>query len=240
MAADPRTIAQDVARDLARVLGQRLRGVVLYGSVARGEHVPEVSDINILVLIDDIDSAAIALAAPTAARMAEHSVNPLVLEWADRTRAADVFGIELLDMQDAHEVLHGANPFADLIVDRRALRLQAERELRSKLLGLHSGMLHALEAPELLGALLIGTLPAFVTHQRAVLRLTRQPVPGSMPGVIDAATALVGCDPAGMRAAHAARLAARPWKLSLSDPIVESYRAACERTAKYVDVLEGE
>jgi predicted nucleotidyltransferase len=52
---DPHQIARDVARDLRRLYGNRLRRVVLFGSWARGDAHPE-SDIDLLVVLDRVDS----------------------------------------------------------------------------------------------------------------------------------------------------------------------------------------
>jgi predicted nucleotidyltransferase len=51
----PHQIARDVARDLRRLYGDRLRSVVLFGSWARGDAHPE-SDIDLLVVLDRIES----------------------------------------------------------------------------------------------------------------------------------------------------------------------------------------
>ncbi len=52
---DPHQIARDVARDLRRLYGDRLRRVLLFGSWARGDAHPE-SDIDLLVVLDHVDS----------------------------------------------------------------------------------------------------------------------------------------------------------------------------------------
>jgi predicted nucleotidyltransferase len=52
--ADPWDVARAVAADLAAKYGGRLRGVIVFGSLARGDHTAE-SDIDLLVLLDRID-----------------------------------------------------------------------------------------------------------------------------------------------------------------------------------------
>ena len=54
-AFDPHDIARDVARDLRRMYGDRLRAVLLFGSWARGDAHPE-SDIDLLVVLDRVES----------------------------------------------------------------------------------------------------------------------------------------------------------------------------------------
>ena len=51
---DPYRIAHDVAEDLRRLYGERLRQVILFGSWARGDAHPE-SDIDLLVVLDRVD-----------------------------------------------------------------------------------------------------------------------------------------------------------------------------------------
>jgi Uncharacterised protein family (UPF0158)/Nucleotidyltransferase domain len=52
----PHEIARGVARDLRRLYGERLTRVLLFGSWARGDAHPE-SDIDLLVVLDQVDSA---------------------------------------------------------------------------------------------------------------------------------------------------------------------------------------
>jgi hypothetical protein len=138
-------------------------------------------------------------------------------------------------MADAHEVLHGADPLAGLTASTEALRLQAERELRGKLVTLHNGMLHAAGSDEHVGSLLTMALPSFVTYLRAALRLAGHAVPGTCERVIEAGAALIGFDPAGLNAALGARRGGGKWKVGIADPLVERYHAAAERTAAHVD-----
>ena len=55
-ALDVKQIARDVARDLRRLYGERLRKVILFGSWARGDAHPE-SDIDLLIVLDSFDSS---------------------------------------------------------------------------------------------------------------------------------------------------------------------------------------
>ncbi|MGD8278904.1 MAG: nucleotidyltransferase domain-containing protein [Gemmatimonadota bacterium] len=233
----PEAAARSWTERLGQSLGDRLRGVVLYGSVVRGEHIRGVSDINLALLFDEIDMALLEKTAALIRKSTAEGFAIVPFDWDDRDRAADSFGIELLDMLDAHETLAGDNPFRDLHVPPSALRLQAERELRARLVALDSRLLRS-ENAEQTGMLLMTALPAFVTYQRAALRLARQPVPATSPAVIEAACALVGAEPDGLLAAESARRDARRWNVELSDAVAGSFRDACRRTAMYVDAIE--
>lgn len=230
--------ARDIARELEADFGDALKSVLLYGSVARGEAVDGSSNINLLVLLDDVNPRRLARAASHADRWRKATALPLLMKAYEWQHATDVFAIELADMHDAHDVLSGTDPIAEHTVAPRALRLQAERELRGKILQLRSGLLAAAGAPDRIGALLVAALPSFATYLRAALRLAGTTVPPRMDQVLSAGARLVGAEPAGLLAAHAARVERKPLKVSLDDAVVETYHAAAERTVAYVDAFK--
>lgn len=235
---DPKTSATEFAGALVERFGDRLHSVLLYGSVARDEAIPGVSDINVLVLLDRIDADTLRQAAPLAKRWARAgNTAPLFMTTDEWRRAADAFAVEAADMRDAHERLHGADPLADFEVDPTALRLQAERELRGKLLQLREGMLLAAEEPEAVGRLLLVALPSFVTYMRAALRLADRPVPRDSGAVIDRAGELLGVEPAALHTVWDARRGRQRLRVAVDDPLVQGYYTIAEATAAFVDTL---
>ena len=76
---DGRAIAQQLVDELRVVLGPRLQSATLYGSWAREEAIPGVSDVNVMVLVDDIDPRVLSLTAPVAQRWVESGQTPPLL-----------------------------------------------------------------------------------------------------------------------------------------------------------------
>jgi predicted nucleotidyltransferase len=231
---DPREVARQFAAELRPALGERLASVVLHGSAARGEWVENVSDVNVLVLVDDISGASLAALSPVVRKFVPKQVHPIIVEQREWRRASDVFGIELVEMQDWHELLAGTDPLMGLLVSPENLRLQAERELRGKLLQLHLAMLIA-ETPERLGALLGSALPSLTTYFRTALRLAAGDVSRETERTLRDGCALVGASPDGLLRVHAARRARQPLNVNLVDPLVDAYNTAAERLADYID-----
>ena len=235
---DPRQTARQLVIDWHELFKDRVRSALLYGSVARGEAIPGVSDVNVLLLIDHIDAATLKRASQCTRKWMKTALEaPLVFELEQWKRASDVFAIEIADMIDAHELLHGEDPLNGAVVDESALRLQAERELRGKLLQLQTALLVAANTPVDVGRLLLNSLPSFTTYMRAALRLAGQPAPTSTVDVINHAAGHVGANPGPFLRVWEARQKRSSFKLAVDDPLVDAYYDTAEKTADFVDSL---
>jgi predicted nucleotidyltransferase len=235
--AEPRGLAESFVRDLRGALAERLQAAALFGSAARGEWLEGISDVNVLVLLDRIDPAVLERAAPTARTAMARGVTPLLMEVDEWRRAADVFPIELADMKDASEPLFGDDPAAVLPVHPQTLRLQAERELRAKLLHLHGALLVAADDRKRLGQILVHALPSFTAYLRAALRLAERPVPRGSREVIEAASTLTGADGTPFIRVLDARHAGGKLELRLTDPLVDGFNQAAARLSAYIDAF---
>ncbi len=239
---DPKATAADLTNALRGACGEALNSVLLYGSVPRGEAIAEVSDINVLVLLEDTAPGSLRTIAPLARRWARAgNTAPLLLTPAEWRSAANVFAVELADMIDAHEVLHGENPLHGLEPGRDALRFQSERELRGKLLQLRSGATLLSDEPAELGRLLLTALPSFTTYLRAALRLADGgKAPATTPEVIEAGCRLVGASPDAFGRCWEARKGNRSLLAKLEGDLASQYYETAERMAVWVDAFNDD
>ncbi|HEU4335387.1 MAG TPA: hypothetical protein VFT32_12905 [Candidatus Eisenbacteria bacterium] len=145
---DPAKAARD-AVDWARTgVGDRLESAVLYGSAAMGTFDAERSDLNVAFVFKALDAATL-----DALRSAHHGwgtvrlTQPLLLTPEILERSRDTYPLEYLLIRTFHRPLHGPDPFAAIEIDRRALRLQVERTLRTQSLALAWSYLDATGTP---------------------------------------------------------------------------------------------
>jgi hypothetical protein len=143
--------------------------VVLYGSAARADWVPGRSDVNLLVLVDDTSPNALRRLTP--AVTAWHTKGfapPLIMGLEEWQRSADVFPIEIADMQVAHRVLCGADPVQGMTVDPVDLREAVEKELRGKLMRLRQAWVRFGDAGMILGGFALASISTYFALLRCI------------------------------------------------------------------------
>src|SRR5436305_7632947 len=114
---------------VTRALGPRLVALLLYGSAARGTHVPDRSDVNTLLICDGVDQALFDALTPLVRVWirAGHPA-PLILTEREWRESADAFPIEYEDMREAHRLLAGRDPRPGIHVHREQLPRPLEHE----------------------------------------------------------------------------------------------------------------
>ena len=227
------------ASDVAGALGERLVALLLYGSWARGTHIPDRSDVNTLLICDTADETLFEALAPALrgwTRAGQPA--PLILTAREWRESADAFPIEYEDMRDAHRLLAGRDPWPGIQVDRGHLRRQLEHELMGKLVRLRQAYAALHEDPKRLARVVVGSLGGFFTMLRAVLRFAGRSVPASPAELLRSAAALVGFSAEGLAPLVGHAMGGRMPRLGKQDPLRAAYLAAVARTADYVNRLE--
>ncbi len=231
-----KAISADVfATRLQAALGGRLVSLLLYGSAARGTHVPGRSDVNTLLICDAVDEPLFAALGPVLRNW--QNPPPLILTEAEWRQSADAFPIEYDDIRAAHHVLAGRDPWAGITVHRDDVRRQLEHELKGKLVRLRQAYAGTRDDARALTRVIAGSLAGFFTMLRAALRLAGRPVGTAPADLLAQAAAAIGfaAEPLADLAAHAAGTGRLT--LTAADPRAVAYLAAVARTAEFVDHL---
>ncbi|HET7233635.1 MAG TPA: nucleotidyltransferase domain-containing protein [Longimicrobium sp.] len=231
--------AQAYARDLAGAYGDALRGVVLYGSAARGEYREGQSDLNLLVLLAATDAQTLRRGSALArAWAAENNPPPLLMSEAEFRGSADVFPMELADIRDANVVLHGADPFVGMEIRPEDLRLQLERELKGAWIRLRTRYLTDAGDAARFEPVLLKSLSTFLVMFRTVLRLGGGNAVRDPERVLAETAAMVGFDPAPLLEVQRARAGGGKLDVRPDSAVVTGYLEAVARVVEYVDRFE--
>jgi predicted nucleotidyltransferase len=231
----------ELVTQLRAAYGARLASVVLYGSAAGGDHIPQRSDYNVLVLLESLDNAQSFVAASAVARAWRESGNPppMTMTLEEWRRSADIFPMEYADILERNRVLHGEPPFAGISVAPADLRLQLEQQVMGKLLQLRQGALLAGTDGKRQAELVAASLSTMMVLFRAVLRLHDEPPTGDSTTTAARVGALAGFDPApfirAVRHVHGAE------KLTSTEAgqVLSGYLGAIERLNHYLDQFGG-
>src|SRR5438552_15860107 len=224
---------------VSRALGPRLAALLLYGSAARGTHVPKRSDVNTLLICEAVDGALFdALAPVVRAWTKAGQPAPLVLTEREWRESADAFPIEYADMREASRLLAGRDPWPGIQVDRGHLRRQLEHELMGKLVRLRQAYASLHADPKQLARVVVGRAGGFFTMLRAWLRFAGRPAPASPAELVGSAAALIGFPAEGLAPLVQHAMGGPMPRLGKGDPLAAAYLGAVARTAEYVNRLE--
>lgn len=165
-------VLQRMTTQLVRALGDSLIAVVLYGSAARGDYDPAHSDINLLLVLDEVSTDNCeAIQEPLHVAQREAAIHLEMMTPQEIERSADVFPLLFLDIQRAHELLHGDDPLAKINIAWDHLRLRVEQQIKSQLFDLRRWYLTYQTRPERLGMVLKQAVGKFLGCIGALLYL---------------------------------------------------------------------
>ena len=188
-------LLKELVERIESAAGTNLTAVVLYGSAAAGEFHPEYSDLNVLCVVQRLDSAAVAgLGAAARWWAAKGHPAPLLFTAEELRRSADVFAIELMDIREKHRLLYGSDVVSGIEVPRTLHRLQVERELRVHLIRLRQALLTAGDDRKALLALLTRAASSLITLLKHALLALGETPPREKRGIVERAAELFAFD----------------------------------------------
>lgn len=227
--------------DLHAAHGENLASIVLYGSVAAGDQVELRSDHNLLIVLNRITLEDLRLSHTTMRDwLSLGQPMPVYFSVEELKRAADVFPIEFLQMEQARKVLHGRDPFEFVDISRANLRHQTEYELRTKLIQLRRLYIPASISVAKLSALMSDSLGSFAALFRAVLILHGQEPPVSKADTVGATTRLLGLEASPFEQIFELRSKTGSTLTETeANRIFSAYMAQIERVIEAVDRIES-
>ena len=167
-----RDSVKDFAERLFAALGDNLQSITVVGSSLTDDFRPGQSDINTVLVLGGQTPASLNAVASLAKPMGRKKISPpLLMTQSYIERSRDVFGVEFLDFQLAHETIMGDDPFASLEFDKKDVRLQCERELKAMLIRLRQGYIASAANKKLVRDILISTAKGMAPLLRAMLWL---------------------------------------------------------------------
>lgn len=174
----PQDIFIPLTQDYLQVFGKDVISLMLYGSAATGAYVKGKSDINILVVLTPEGINRLEDGFELVKKWRKRNVAvPLVMTREFITTSLDAYPIEFLNMKNNSALIYGDNVLDPLVFKPEDLRLQIERELKSKMILLREGYLESMGSARRLRQLISKSLAAFVAIFNAMLYLKQAGAP---------------------------------------------------------------
>ena len=223
---------------LTKAFGDRLSSVILYGSAASEDWNQNVSDLNILCVLDRISRTELQTAQPILNWWREAgNPAPLLLTAQEVEDSTDCFPMEFRDMQQFRKVLTGSDAIAGISIDQKYYRAQVEHEMRAKQLRLRQHAAQLLAEPERLHRLMVDSVSTFCVLGRHALILQGQAPLWRKQEIVQALELAIGTPLAGIDEILAIRSAKRSAQEEAAADLLDRYLQDVEALVRFVDRL---
>lgn len=169
---DVRKLIEPYLKKLIGIHKENVISIVLYGSATGKDFTPKGSDVNILVVFNELDFPQLDGSLRLVSGGIQKKIAaPLFLSRTHIETSRDVFPIEFLEIKENNIVLYGEDLFSGMQIAQTHIRLFCEQQIKGKLIRLRQAYLEiglkkkGVEA--LMKESLYGLMPIF----RALLRL---------------------------------------------------------------------
>jgi hypothetical protein len=126
---NPESTLNRVIEALKAEVGANLHSCCLYGSAVRGNAIEGISDLNLLIILNESNSAAHQAVARAIEKFPQ--VDPFVLAKRGFERSARAFAPKFASIRRNHRVLYGPDPLAETKSDAQMERFLCEQAMRN-------------------------------------------------------------------------------------------------------------
>lgn len=193
--------------------GDNLRSVVLYGSAASEEFNEKHSDLNTLCLLHEVNASRLFQIRDVIRWwVKKRHPAPLIFTLQDLQRSADIYAIELLEIESRRRILYGEDVFASLHPPMHLYRQQVERELRHGLIRLRQAYALSAGNRKSVLALMVESVSTFGLLFRHALIALGEQAPAGKQDAIERLSVLLGFGVTSFRELAAVRDGTRAGK----------------------------
>ena len=194
---------EEFTKGLEAALGDDLVGILVHGSVVRGEYRPGESDVDVIVILGKADFAQLD-AIGNAMQLARYSarIEAMILTESEIAGASDAFPLLYDEIKQRHVLLTGRDPFADVEVHDTHRRLRIEQELREAQIRMRRAVTDAFGAREAIGGAVVRKVKQVRAPLHALLALKGISCAPDLPSVLAKVGETYGIDVAALRIAR--------------------------------------
>ncbi len=163
----------------------KIHSITITGSALTDDFDPGKSDVNSVFVLTEMDFNFLELLAPLGKKYRKKNIAaPLIMTPEYIINSLDVFPLEFLNIKLLHKTIFGEGLFQDLEINRSDLRLQCERELKVRLIGLRQGYISCLGNSKMLMDMFIDSFSGYIPLFKGIILLLGKEPPVTSHDVI--------------------------------------------------------
>ncbi|HMK57345.1 MAG TPA: hypothetical protein VK448_11965 [Dissulfurispiraceae bacterium] len=174
---------------------EKVHSLYVTGSAITSDFSPKASDVNSLIVLADLHFDFFKFLAPLGKKYKPKGISaPLVMTPAYISESLDVFPVEFLDLRSIHKTAWGADILKGLEINSSLLRLQCEREMKTRLIGVWNGYIASMGEAERVSHLLYRSIKGCIPIFRAIMHLLGKGPVIAKTEIISAISSATGID----------------------------------------------
>lgn len=223
--------------EILKEYSEIIHSIHIVGSAVTPDFNEKTSDLNSLIILNRMSLDFIEFLAPLGKRYGKKRiVPPLIMTEEYIQNSLDVFPIEFHDFRLIHETIIGEDILKGLLIKKENLRLQCEREIKARLIGLVQGYISSAGDKKLITSMLIKTFTGCIPLFRAVIYLLGKEPPVLRADVIKTFQEIAADSPVYEDLLLIRNRQIRPTKSELNH-IFEQYHDLLRKISKVIDEL---
>lgn len=216
-----------------------IHSITITGSSLTDDFDHERSDVNSVLVLNKMDLGFLEVLAALGKRYGRKGISaPLIMTPEYITHSLDVFPVEFLNIKLLHETLFGEDLFQNLQIDRKDLRLQCERELKVRLIGLRQGYIASMGDVKILSDLFINTISGYIPLFRGMILILGKEPPLGNEAVLQVLENVSGVDTQVFKTVLNQKRQKTKMAISHLNTIFKDYYAAVEKLGDMTDGIE--
>jgi hypothetical protein len=216
-----------------------IHSISITGSSLTDDFDVETSDVNSVLVLHKMDLGFLEVLASLGKTYGKKGISaPLIMTPEYIMHSLDVFPLEFLNIKLIHETLYGEDLFRNLEIGRKDLRLQCERELKVRLIGLRQGYISSMGDAKILSDLFINTITGYFPLFRGVILIFGKEPPLRNEDVLAVIEDVSGVNTQVFRTVLKQKQQKTKPAIAHLNAIFKDYYAAVEKLGDITDAIE--
>ena len=170
-----KTIKNEFLNSLKESFKENLLSVILYGSILTDSYVSGISDINVLIILENVKLQQLGKFSKNSYRLIKkYKITPLILSRTEFVNSADVFPLEYFDIKEKNMVLYGDDETKKLVITDKNLRHQIESGLRGNLTRLRQVVIASKSKDQIIRGFFKVWIGSILSMFRGLMRLKKE------------------------------------------------------------------